>query len=62
MINTVSIKGLGRLKVLSEYLDLDRTKKKKMLLTYYGFPVYCFLLIEELKIVKIYSLSLLVYI
>lgn len=29
MINTVSIKGLGRLKVLSEYLDLDRTKKKK---------------------------------
>ena len=53
MINTVSIKGLGRLKVLSEYLDLDRTKKKKMLLTYYGFPVYCFLLIEELKIGKI---------
>ena len=61
MINTVSIKGLGRLKVLSEYLDLDRTKKK-MLVTYYGFPVYCFLLIEELKVGKIYSLSLLVYI
>ena len=36
--------------------------KKKMLLTYYGFPVYCFLLIEELKVGKIYSLSLLVYI
>lgn len=30
MINTVSIKGLGRLKVLSEYLDLDRTKKKNV--------------------------------
>ena len=30
MINTVSIKGLVRLKVLSEYLDLDRTKKKNV--------------------------------
>lgn len=30
MINTVSIKGLGRLKVLSEYLDLDTTKKKNV--------------------------------
>lgn len=28
MINTGSIKGLGRLKDLSEYLYLDRTKKK----------------------------------
>ena len=57
MINTVSINGLGRLKVLSEYMDLGL---KEMLLAFYGFLVYCFLLIEELKAGKMYSLSLLV--
>lgn len=52
------IKKIRRLNTLSEYLDIEGTKN--MLLAFWRFPVCCSLLIEELKLGKVYSLSLLV--